>query len=205
MINVLTHTTALEAMRLTRFPQDLARSEALDAMPGKAPAKAEAKLWAESDPLLRVLSRPLDLLVADPAGSRSNEVFHAHALSRELPEGALLRISENVAVVAPEILVLQMARVATPLELVMLIDELCGLYAIRPSNAVGMAQRETPIVELAALSDFAESLHNAPAASKLRRACKLAIPSPARPWRASSRHASRGAGATAVTASPSSR
>lgn len=176
MINVLTHTTALEAMRLARFPRALARSEALDAVPGKAPAKAEAKLWAESDPLLRALSRPLDILVADPAGSRSNEVFRAHALSRELPEGALLRISENVAVVAPEILVLQMARVATPLELVMLIDELCGLYAIRPSDAVGMAQRETPIVELAALSDFAESLHNVPAASKLRRACKLAIP-----------------------------
>lgn len=33
----------------------------------------------------------------------------------------------DVAVVAPKILVMQMARVATPLELVMLIDELCGL------------------------------------------------------------------------------
>lgn len=176
MINVLTHTTALEAMRLARFPQDLARSEALDAAPGKAPAKAEAKLWAESDPLLRALPRPLDILVADPSGSRSNEVFRAHALSCELPERTLLRISGNVAVVAPKILVLQMARVASPLELVMLIDELCGLYAIRPSDASGMAQRETPIVELAALSDFAESLRNVPAASKLRRACKLAIP-----------------------------
>lgn len=55
MINVLSHTTALEAMRLARFPQALARSEALGTAPGKAPAKAEARLWAESDPLLRAL------------------------------------------------------------------------------------------------------------------------------------------------------
>lgn len=158
MINVLSHTTALEAMRLAGIPQALARSEALGTAPGKAPAKAEARLWAESDPLLRALPRPLDILVADPAGSRSNEVFRSHALSCELPEGALLRISGNVAVVAPKILVMQMARVATPLELVMLIDELCGLYAIRPSDSGGMAQRDAPIIELAALSDFAAGL-----------------------------------------------
>lgn len=176
MINVLSHTTALEAMRLARFPQALARSEALGTAPGKAPAKAEARLWAESDPLLRALPRPLDILVADPAGSRSNEVFRSHALSCKLPEGALLRISGNVAVVAPKILVMQMARVATPLELVMLIDELCGLYAIHPSDSGGMAQRDAPIVELAALSDFAAGLRRVPAAAKLRRACELAIP-----------------------------
>ena len=176
MINVLSHTTALEAMRLAGFPQVLVRSEALGTAPGKAPAKAEARLWAESDPLLRALPRPLDILIADPAGSRSNEVFRSHALSCELPEGALLRISGNVAVVAPKILVMQMARVATPLELVILIDELCGLYAIRPSDSGGMAQRDTPIVELAALSDFAAGLRRVPAAAKLRRACELAIP-----------------------------
>lgn len=175
MINVISHTSALEAMRLVDFPKALVSAEVLSEIPSQALTKAEAERWASSDPLLRGLARPIELLVADPGGARSNEVFRSHALSVKLPAGAALRLSETVAIVRPELMIYQIARRATTLELVMLIDEICGLYAAHPSFPAGMLQRKAPLSTLDEIRDFADAMPRAAGTAKVRAACGLAV------------------------------
>lgn len=175
MTYVISHTTALEAMRLADVPRLLAAAEPLDIPDGKAPTKAEIDRWLGSRPIGRLLSRPVHLLVADPGGSRDNEAFRSHVLRGDLPGGSFLRVGADLAVPCPELLVLQMARLATPLELVLLIEELCGTYAVQPVDPSGMLQRKEPLTSRARILEFVDKLNRPPAAAKVREACSLAF------------------------------
>lgn len=175
MTYVISHTTALEAMRLADAPRMLATAEPLDIPDGKAPTRAEVDYWLGSRPIGRLLSRPVQLLVADAGGSRDNEVFRSRVLRSELPAGSFRRIGANLAVPCPELLVLQMARVATPLELVLLIEELCGTYAVQPADPSGMLQRKEPLTSRARILEFVDRLNRPPAAARVREACSLAF------------------------------
>ena len=173
MTYVISHTTALEAMRLADAPRMLAAAEPLDIPDGKAPTRAEVDRWPGSRPIGRLLSRPVHLLVADPGGSRDNEAFHSHVLRGDLPGGSFLRVGADLAVPCPELLVLQMARLATPLELVLLIEELCGTYAVQPADPSGMLQRKEPLTSRLRILEFVDKLNRPPAAAKVREACSL--------------------------------
>ena len=154
MTYVISHTTALEAMRLADAPRLLAAAEPLDIPDAKAPTKSEADRWLGRSSMGRLLTRPVQMLVADATGSRDNEVFRSRVLRSELPAGAFRRIGTNLAVPCPELLVLQMARLATPLELVLLIEELCGTYAVQPADPSGMLQRKEPLTSRARILEF---------------------------------------------------
>ena len=65
-----------------------------------------------------------------------------------------------------------MARIATHLELVLLICELCGLYAIQPNSPTGMIQRYRPLTTIDRILKFAESLNRTPGTAALRGACQ---------------------------------
>lgn len=175
MTYVISHTTALEAMRLADAPRLLAAAEPLDIPDAKAPTRSAAERWLESSSMGRLLSRPVQLLVADAGGSRDNEVFRSRVLRSELPAGSFRRIGENLAVPCPELLVLQMARLATPLELVLLIEELCGTYAVQPADPSGMLQRKEPLTSRSRILEFVDKLNRPPAAAKVREACSLAF------------------------------
>lgn len=175
MTYVISHTTALEAMRLADAPRLLAAAEPLDIPDAKAPTKSEADRWLGCSSMGRLLTRPVQMLVADAAGSRDNEVFRSRVLRSELPAGAFRRIGANLAVPCPELLVLQMARLATPLELVLLIEELCGTYAVQPADPSGMLQRKEPLTSRVRILEFVDKLNRPPAAAKVRNACSLAF------------------------------
>lgn len=175
MTYVTSHTTALEVMRLADAPRLLAAAEPLDIPDGKAPTKSEVDRWLGSRSIGRLLSQPVQLLVADAGGSRDNEVFRSHVLSGDLPAGSFLRVGADLAVPCPELLVLQMARLATPLELVLLIEELCGTYAVQPADPSGMLQRKEPLTSRARILEFVDKLNRPPAAAKVREACSLAF------------------------------
>ncbi|WP_418829666.1 hypothetical protein, partial [Paratractidigestivibacter sp.] len=175
MTYVISHTTALEAMRLADAPRLLAAAEPLDIPDAKAPTKSEADRWLGRSSMGRLLTRPVQMLVADATGSRDNEVFRSRVLRSELPAGAFRRIGTNLAVPCPELLVLQMARLATPLELVLLIEELCGTYAVQPADPSGMLQRKEPLTSRARILEFIGKLNRPPAAAKVREACSLAF------------------------------
>lgn len=75
--------------------------------------------------------------------------------------------------VSPEPLLLQMARIATPLELAMLVCELCGLYAIQPGGE--LVQREVPLTSIGQIVEFLANLDGIPGAPALRRAASAAF------------------------------
>lgn len=162
-------------MRLADAPRLLAAAEPLDIPDAKAPTKSETDRWLGSRSIGRLLSRPVHLLVADRGGSRDNETFRSHVLCGDLPAGSFLRVGVGLAVPCPKLLVLQMARLATPLELVLLIEELCGTYAVQPADPSGMLQRKEPLTSRARILEFVDKLNRPPAAAKVREACSFAF------------------------------
>jgi hypothetical protein len=168
---VLSHTTALEAYRAgIRTTRD-----ARAALPSRAPTPTDVRSWIEAFPFGHELPQPLDLLVSETTSSSRRADARVHASSASLPTGAIRKIDETAGIVSPELMLLQMARRATPLELVLLVCEMCGLYSISPDSPTGMEQRETPLTSTGAILGFLEQAKGCRGASILRKACGLAF------------------------------
>lgn len=175
MTYVFSHTTALEIARTAWFPRVLGRFCPASAIPRRLPASGEVESRLSSSSALAGLARPVSLLVSSSAGSSRTRLCEAHCLTAELPPNALLRLSDDAATAGPELLALQMASLATPLELTMLVFELCGLYAPSPGSEVGLLQRARPLTTLDDLSAFASRVPHIPGVRSLKRACDLAF------------------------------
>lgn len=144
---VLSHESALAAMRLPSAWRCVESATwATDVVPASLPRAQHLRELVEQDPVLQRLSTPLDLLVSGGRARTRSSLAHAHLESAELPPGSLLRLTGNVLCVSPEHLSVQMASQLTHLELVFLLSELMGLYAIDPSAEEGMVQRERPLM-----------------------------------------------------------
>lgn len=144
---VLSHESALEALRLPGAWRCLELGTwASDKVPASLPSAERLRELMSREQVLRSLSTPLDLLVSGGRARTRSSLAHAHLESSELPSGSLARLSDNVLSVSPEHLAVQMAPRLTHLELVFLLSELMGLYAIDPSAEDGMTQRERPLM-----------------------------------------------------------
>lgn len=174
---VLSHTTALEVMRTEGFPALLARQDQHPALPTGAPAAGEVERWLRSSPITRLLDRPVTLLAAGESSRKRCRGFEVRTAGFEVPPGSLVGVNASTAVVSPELLLLQMARVATPLELAMLVCEFCGLYAIRPRTAQeqGLVQREVPLTSTRQILGFLAKTSGVPGTPALRQATKRAF------------------------------
>lgn len=170
---VISHTTALEAMRAKDFPALLARRDPHPALPGQAPSASEVERWLGSSPIARQVSGPIVLLAEGKSARKRCRGFEVRTAGFDPPPGSLIRIDSSSAMVSPELLLLQMARVATPLELAMLVCELCGLYAIQPGGEI--VQREVPLTSIGQIVEFLTNLGGIPGAPALRRAASAAF------------------------------
>lgn len=144
---VLSHETALEAMRLPgawRWIESATRPSV--AVPASLPRVKLLRELMGRDPVLQRLSTPLDLLVGGGRARTRNSLAHAHLESGGLPQGSLIRLTSDVLCVSPEHLAVQMASQLTHLELVCLLSELMGTYAINPSAEDGMTQRDRSLM-----------------------------------------------------------
>lgn len=175
MDHVISHTSALEVMRLKRFPQALSRGQAHNELPRTAPTAPDVKSWLESFPMARQLARPIELLCAETTASKRSALFNVHATSGDLPAESLVRLNKRCSIVSPELLLVQMASLATDLELVLLVEELCGLYALQPATEGGMLQRKEPLTNIKHITSFLDSGRRFRGAQKLRRALGMAI------------------------------
>ena len=99
--------------------------------------------------------------------------FRVRTAGFELPPASLIKLDEATSMVSPEPLLLQMARIATPLELAMLVCELCGLYAIQPGGE--LVQREVPLTSIGRIVEFLANLGGIPGAPALRRVASVAF------------------------------
>lgn len=172
---VISHTSALEVMRLRRFTDLLARQTPRPQQRQTLSAPSDPESWLESTPMIRQLARPVCLLAPRERDSRRTAMYSIHVEKCPLPVGSILVIDESTGVVGPELLLLQMARIATEVELAFLVSELCGLYAIQPAAELGMIQRDAPLTTRAKVEAFLNEMGAAPGAKRLRRALALAF------------------------------
>ena len=169
---LLSHTSALEAIRgwdITR-----ASAEVVAEIPACLPVARELRSLIDGSPRLSRLSRPLHLLAAGGRGRRRTRLVHAHMQGEPLPQGSILRLEPGVLCASPELVCVQMAPSLTQLELVVLLCELMGLYAIAPGQEDGMVQRSSPLMSPEGLLRVLDSLGARRGVRQVRRALAMA-------------------------------
>lgn len=102
---------------------------------------------------LRGLSTPLHLLVPRRQDCRRSTLKLAHLWTAPVLRGSFSRVRAGLYVSTPEFCVLQMARLLTPVELVRLVDELCGTYVLAPCPE-DPYRNAPPCTSVAYLRDF---------------------------------------------------
>ena len=90
---LLTHTTALEAMRSRRLRWRLEKGERCDGdVPERVPDNAEIERLIDAVPELARASKPLHLLVSREAPRMRRSLVHTHA-SPDLPPGSAFELA----------------------------------------------------------------------------------------------------------------
>lgn len=174
MDTLLSHTTALEALRLWDVPRGEGPHAGTEpAVPEELPSSDHLASLANG-PLFGRLSRPLHLLSSAAHGRRRTEQICAHLQRRPLPPGSLLRLADGVLCVSPEHLGVQLAPQFTQLELIVLLSELLGLYAICPDAEDGMVQRDEPLMTPESLLAHLDRLGPVRGVGQVRRALAMA-------------------------------
>lgn len=167
---LLSHTTALEALRRWELRGRLARGERCAAQPPPAPpSSSELDALARRVPLLAVLPRPLEVLVYEGRSGVRGDV-RASLQRTPLPAGSSFDLGHGVLCASPEQLAVEMASRLTELELVLLLSELMGLYAVAPSTEDGMYQREAPLTTPEQTRAYLAALGPRPGVARVRRA-----------------------------------
>lgn len=172
---LVSHNSALELIRRREVRSSVERRQRCDApIPEQGPSDAEiADLIARTPPLARI-ARPIEVLIAGEEGRRRSKLVKTHTAPRELPPGSVALIAPDIYCVSPEHLAVQMAPQLTELELIVLLSELMGVYAIAPELEGGMFQRRTAPTTREAILAHLDALGSFAGASKVRRALRYA-------------------------------
>ena len=119
---------------------------------------------------------PLELGVFDPNKRVHLKTTKCRLLSRALPQTALLRVDPDLYIAGPELIVAQVGETATLIELIQIIMELCGSYAVMPvptADSLQMAVYEIPpVTSIAAIKEL---LGNARVKTRARHLIKQAF------------------------------
>lgn len=178
---VLSHFSALEALRTPSLRKRLNRSRCAIDLPERAPTKAElVELLPRLPQSLQSGSPPEILLAHDAPRTRPRHV-KTHRALEALPELSAVQIADEVRCVSPEHLVVQLAPLLTEMELVYLLSELLGTYAIVPDVTDGMFKRREPLTTPDLITAHIESLGPAPGTTKVRNALSVACVGSASP------------------------
>ena len=140
---LLSHTTALEALRRWDLRKRLARGQRCAAVVPSRVDEGDAPFAMGS--LLDGLAKPLHALVSDRRAALKTPTIHAHLQSGPLPDESAISLSEGVLCCSPEHVVVQLAPHLTVIELAYLLSELMGTYAVNDAMEDGMFQRDEPL------------------------------------------------------------
>lgn len=180
MAILLSHTSALEALRrLGAVPKAGAGGGPACDRVDPAPDAADALLaWERA--FGRTPELPLHVQVpADARRVRSRGLVTHPA--RPLPAGSVFEIADGLLCPTSAALCLQMAPRLTRLELLVLMQELMGTYAVRPDVARGMTSRATPLLAPEELGGLMASCPGIRGSEKVSWAMKCAVPGAASP------------------------
>lgn len=126
-----TDTTALELMRVGAVPRPSDAAVLLmDSLKEPATSARDIKALLAESPILRALSKPLNILVPAASLRRSSKLIAAHAVPTALATLPVVSVDHTCKCVAPELLYAVMGRNLSAPERVKLAMELCGSYAM---------------------------------------------------------------------------
>ncbi|MBM6775502.1 hypothetical protein [Olsenella profusa] len=168
---VLSHTTALEVMRRPYYPGRLAQAMTCPVeLPARMPARADLLDACERCPQLDGASLPVHVLISDAGHRHRFSMVAPHACRLSLPPGSLVPLAPGVRCVSPPLLAVQMAPRIDELELVVLLAELLGTYALSPASPLGLEQRRAPLVTRDQLLAFLDACGPVPGTAQVRAA-----------------------------------
>lgn len=153
---VISHMSALELLRSPALADALASPRPLPLrVPEGVPCPAELAEKSRELSGLGIDGRPLELLVNNvPARARTGMAM-THIRRGPLPASSFIRIADGIWSVSPEHLCVQLATRLTRIELLVLMGELLGTYALPES---GMYSREKPCMTRSSLARHLDDL-----------------------------------------------
>lgn len=169
---LLSHTTALEALRRWDLRKRLARGQRCAAVVPSRVDEGDAPFATGS--LLDGLTKPLHALVSDRRAALKTPTIHAHLQSGPLPDESAISLSEGVLCCSPEHVVVQLAPHLTVIELAYLLSELMGTYAVNDAMEDGMFQRDEPLTTPDRILRHLGKLGRCAGTGMVRRALALA-------------------------------
>ena len=182
---VCSHITSLELIRLPCFHRLLVQSRHCPvSLPAKMPGSSDLDQATILCPQLNMLTRPIHALVDRDCPRRKSGTVRAHVTHMTLPPGSLVQLATGVRCSSPLLLPVQMAPHITHDELVLLLSELLGTYAIDPTSKTGTASRDRPLVTPEELLEYLDELGSARGVAMVRRALEEAPVGAASPMEA---------------------
>ena len=180
MPTLLSHTTALEVLRSVTLKRALERGERASApLPERSPSRAEIGAVLERFPRLTL---PIHVCATRQGHVVSPQLARVHRSRVALPAGSTIRLTDEVFCSSPEHLVVQMAPTLTRLELVFLLGELLGTYAIAPEHEDGMFKRRVPLTTRERILAHLDALGPVPGTAQVRSALGMACERSASPY-----------------------
>lgn len=177
MDTVLSHTTALEALRSQNLQSRLAKGDrCASQLPEYPPSREEAQ-----DLVLSGLSAPIHVLMADARRRRSSNLLKTHVAPATLPADSFVYLNDGISCASPELVAVQLAQELSKLELIVLLCELMGIYAICPSEDDGMFTRSAPLTDRKRLGAYLDALGPVAGTAKVRDAMRYACVGSASP------------------------
>ena len=174
------HTTALSLLRSPALCHALTRGERCSAMlPDARPEHDEVTALLERLPKH---NGPLDALVSPHVNRRQRPDVSMHSSCLVLPPDSAIRVSESLLCTSPEHLLVQMAPRLTLIELIFLMGELLGIYAIAPDHEEGMFERSGPITTPELVRAHLAQLGPAPGTAQVKFALDHACTNSASPY-----------------------
>lgn len=129
---------------------------------------------------LAELSSPLHILVADQSARRASKGAVCHVSHHRMLPKAFTRIGRDLFASSPELCFVQMAGSLSLIKLIVLGFELCGSYAISPSDPRGFVKRK-PLTQVDQLSAFVGKMSDMRGLGRARRAVKYVVDGSASP------------------------
>lgn len=122
-------------------------------------------------------NQSIHILLDNQNNKIKNSNYKCHVCFSKLPKGSLKIINENLKIVSPEFLLLQLSTLLNYEELFLLILELCGSYSINPSNK-SFVNNICPITDIKTIKNYLSRFKNmnpyAKGVNKLLKICKYA-------------------------------
>ena len=180
MDTLLSHTSALELLRSYALRRRLKRCARSGTEPPQLPpTREDVKSVTQRFPELTL---PLHVTLSDKNRRGPKGMVTAHVTEMSLPHEATIVIAEGIRCVSPEHLVVQMAPSLSLLELVFLLGEMLGTYAISPEHEGGMFAREAPLTTKERILAHLDALGPARGTGIVRHALSLACEGSASPY-----------------------